>query len=137
MDGKQFGLRVRLSRDDLGLTQEEVAARAGISRTHLTNIEKGRRANPGIEAVIALSKVLGVTINYLVGETEDPLPGNSSSSSIHESHVVYEVETPTDRQRAQRLLDIFFQLPPQQQAAFQTFMEHIYESSTPRIIGHE
>lgn len=38
-----FGRAVRLRRHDLGLTQEELAWRAGLNRTYVTDVERGSR----------------------------------------------------------------------------------------------
>lgn len=40
---KQFGLRVLQIREALGLTQEEIATRTGLTRSSVANIEGGRQ----------------------------------------------------------------------------------------------
>ena len=40
---ERFGFAVRLRRGALGLTQEELAERAGIHRTYLSDVERGAR----------------------------------------------------------------------------------------------
>ena len=40
---ERFGYAVKVRRDELGLTQEEFADRAGIHRTYLSDIERGTR----------------------------------------------------------------------------------------------
>ena len=47
--------RLRLS---AGISQEDLAARAGIHRTYVSSLEQGRR-NIGVATVFALSKALG------------------------------------------------------------------------------
>jgi transcriptional regulator with XRE-family HTH domain len=39
----EVGRRVRQARERVGLTQEDLAARVSLSRTSVTNIEKGRQ----------------------------------------------------------------------------------------------
>ena len=40
---ERFGDAVRARREELGLTQEELADRAGIHRTYLSDVERGSR----------------------------------------------------------------------------------------------
>lgn len=40
---ERFGFAVRCRREELDLTQEEFAARAGIHRTYLSDVERGMR----------------------------------------------------------------------------------------------
>jgi transcriptional regulator with XRE-family HTH domain len=59
---ERFGFAVRLRREELGLTQEELAERVGIHRTYLSDVERGGRniCLMNIERVaIALSVPLG------------------------------------------------------------------------------
>ncbi len=49
---------VKSSRERLGLTQQELAARSGVGRTTISNIETGRYC-PGVDVAIKLCRVLG------------------------------------------------------------------------------
>jgi transcriptional regulator with XRE-family HTH domain len=40
---ERFGFSVKIRREDLGLTQEELAERARIHRTYLSDVERGQR----------------------------------------------------------------------------------------------
>jgi transcriptional regulator with XRE-family HTH domain len=40
---ERFGFAVKVRREELGLTQEELAHRAGIHRTYLSDVERGGR----------------------------------------------------------------------------------------------
>jgi transcriptional regulator with XRE-family HTH domain len=57
---QRFGRTLRSLRQAAGLTQEEVAHRADIHVTYLSQIEGGKR-NPGLENIIYLAKAIGVT----------------------------------------------------------------------------
>ena len=57
---KQFGKRVRELRKAKGLSQEELAFKAGIHRTYIGGIERGER-NPSLNNIAAIAKALGVT----------------------------------------------------------------------------
>jgi len=58
--------RVRDRRIALGLTQAELAERAGVSRTAVTAIE-GERLVPSVAAALTLSEALGWTVEQLFG----------------------------------------------------------------------
>jgi putative transcriptional regulator len=51
-------------REKLGLTQEEVAAHAGVSRQTIISIEKGKY-NPSITLAYRLSKLFNMSIEEL------------------------------------------------------------------------
>jgi transcriptional regulator with XRE-family HTH domain len=40
---ERFGFALKIRREELGLTQEELAEKAGIHRTYLSDIERGGR----------------------------------------------------------------------------------------------
>jgi transcriptional regulator with XRE-family HTH domain len=40
---ERFGFAVKIRREELGLTQEEFADKAGVHRTYLSDIERGSR----------------------------------------------------------------------------------------------
>lgn len=53
-----FGRRIRRLREQRGMTQEQVAAAAGIGRVTVVRIEKGEQA-PRYETLLALARVFG------------------------------------------------------------------------------
>lgn len=55
-----FGRNVRHLREQSGLSQEKLAAKADLDRSFLSGIESGTR-NPGVLTVTKLAKALGVT----------------------------------------------------------------------------
>jgi transcriptional regulator with XRE-family HTH domain len=61
---KQFGERVRELRLAKGLSQEELAFRAGMHRTYLGGIERGER-NPALRNIAAIAEALGITLSEL------------------------------------------------------------------------
>lgn len=54
-----FGNNVRRLRDEAGLTQEELAFRANMKRTYLSDLERGKR-NPTVRALGRLAAALSV-----------------------------------------------------------------------------
>jgi transcriptional regulator with XRE-family HTH domain len=72
-----IGERVRLARERAKplITQADLAARLQVEglrleRVAISKIETGYREVTDVEA-LAIAKVLGVTVSWLVGETED------------------------------------------------------------------
>src|ERR1700686_2851856 len=64
-----IGPRVRVARERLGWTREALAFHAGVSWSAVTQVESGRRTNLRPSTLAALSRPLGVSIDYLVGGT--------------------------------------------------------------------
>ena len=61
---ERFGERVRKLRQSKGLSQEDLAFKAGMHRTYLGGIERGER-NPSLRNIAAIAKALGVTLSEL------------------------------------------------------------------------
>ncbi len=58
-DLERFGARVRAERERLGISQEELAHRAGLHRTYLGGVERGER-NLGLVNVLLIARALGL-----------------------------------------------------------------------------
>lgn len=68
---QRLATSLRRAREDAGLSQEQVAYRAGLTRYTYQKYEKGESrpgspANPTLRTVLALSQVLGVTMDTLI-----------------------------------------------------------------------
>jgi transcriptional regulator with XRE-family HTH domain len=61
---ERFGYAVKLRRDELGLTQEELAERAHIHRTYLSDIERGSR-NVSLLNIELLAAALELSVSQL------------------------------------------------------------------------
>ena len=62
---KRFGAKIRELRRAKGLSQEELAFRAGIHRNYLGGVERGER-NPALDNIAAIAKALDVTPGELL-----------------------------------------------------------------------
>jgi transcriptional regulator with XRE-family HTH domain len=71
---QRFGTRVRVERERLGVSQEELADRAGMHRTYLGGVERGER-NLGLLNVLRLARSLGVAPATLFRDFEPPRRG--------------------------------------------------------------
>ncbi|HZU12269.1 MAG TPA: helix-turn-helix transcriptional regulator [Chloroflexota bacterium] len=65
-----FGTRLRELRQERNISQEELAARAGLDRTYVSSCERGRR-NIGLENLYRLAKALGVSPADLLGHERE------------------------------------------------------------------
>jgi len=68
-----FGAVLREHREAAGLSQETLADRAGVHRTYVGLVERGRR-NPTLEVSLRLATALGLTLTALVQATETRFP---------------------------------------------------------------
>jgi CheY-like chemotaxis protein len=59
-----LGSAIRTERSALGISQEELAERAGLHRTYVSDLERGAR-NPSVESVEKLAKALDLSVSAL------------------------------------------------------------------------
>lgn len=69
---RTFGFILREARAEAGLTQEELADRAGIHNTYVSLLERGRKA-PTLVVLLGLSEALDARASRLVSLLEDRL----------------------------------------------------------------
>ena len=62
--------RIRYTREDFDYTQAQVAVRVGIGQQMYSRYERGDQQFP-LHIVIKLAKIYDVSIDYLVGLTEN------------------------------------------------------------------
>ena len=63
---------LRTLRKARNMTLEDVASRAGCSRSNIYEIETRGTPNPTINTVIALADCFGLTVSEFLGELEPP-----------------------------------------------------------------
>lgn len=78
------GDKILALREKLGLTQEEVASKIGISRASLSHYEKNRRT-PDYKVMTQLADFFHVTVDYLLGRSPEALPGEASLHQLSAS----------------------------------------------------
>jgi len=66
---QRFGAAARARRESLGISQEELAARAGLHRTYIGDVERGLR-NISLANIGRLASALGCSMSDLMRETE-------------------------------------------------------------------
>ena len=94
-----FCERLREMRQEKGLTQRKLAGLLNMSKNMICEYEKGR-AEPNLETLIKLSKILDCSIDYLIGNS-DYLGNIITKSDFSEEE--------------KRLLSSFEQLPAEHQ----------------------
>jgi transcriptional regulator with XRE-family HTH domain len=67
----ELGRRLRVARFERDLTLKEVAARCGMSATHISEVERGK-TSPTIGALQRIADALGEKASYFVEEDELP-----------------------------------------------------------------
>jgi transcriptional regulator with XRE-family HTH domain len=69
----RLGRRLKAFRERAGLTQDELAARSGVSRTVIAGLETGQRSGVLLDSAIKIARALGVSIDHLAGTWENEL----------------------------------------------------------------
>ncbi len=62
---RRVGANLRRAREDLGISQEELADRAGLHRTYVSGVERGVR-NPTVIVLEKIAKALKVKSSSLL-----------------------------------------------------------------------
>ena len=68
-DAVSIGRRIKRFRNEKGMSGAELAARAGISRSYLSELEngKGEHKRPSANVMYAVGKALGISMSELLG----------------------------------------------------------------------
>ncbi len=59
-----LGVAIKTQRTSLGISQEELAHRAGLHRTYISDLERGAR-NPSIDSIEKLARALEISVAKL------------------------------------------------------------------------
>ena len=74
---RQIGRRARIARTGLGLSQGDIALKAGVTRNYVSATERGAQ---GLDTwrLRQLADALGVTLGWLLGLTQDTRPADNA-----------------------------------------------------------
>jgi DNA-binding XRE family transcriptional regulator len=64
--GNKLGKKIKKLRNDLGLSQDELARQADVPYTTLTKIETGVIKKPSVYVVAKIAKALNISIEELI-----------------------------------------------------------------------
>ena len=67
LSSKTLASNIKKYRQKSGLSQDQLARKAGIPYSTFLKIESGYTPNPSIQAVMNIAQALGVSIDKLVG----------------------------------------------------------------------
>jgi len=67
LSSKTLASNIKKYRQKSGLSQDQLARKAGIPYSTFLKIESGYTPNPSIQAVLNIAEALGVSIDELVG----------------------------------------------------------------------
>ena len=78
---QDFADRLRLVRERKGLSQAELADKAGLQPSAISHFETGRRA-PSFENLRALADALSVSTDYLLGRQQEPTAAGPAAEKM-------------------------------------------------------
>lgn len=76
-----FGERLRDQREGKGLSQAELAEKAGLQPSAISHFEAGRRA-PSMENLRRIADGLSVTVDFLLGREVSPMPAGPVAEQL-------------------------------------------------------
>jgi XRE family transcriptional regulator, master regulator for biofilm formation len=71
-----IGLRIRSLREEKGYSISELAKRAGISKSYLSQIERNLQVNPSLQLLSKLARTLDATLDDLIGVEHEEFHNN-------------------------------------------------------------
>jgi XRE family transcriptional regulator, master regulator for biofilm formation len=71
-----IGLRIRSLREKKGYSISELAMRAGISKSYLSQIERNLQVNPSLHLLSKLARTLDATLDDLIGVEHEDICNN-------------------------------------------------------------
>lgn len=80
---QKLGMRIKKSRETMGLSQESFAEKADLSTTHISNIENGN-SKVSLNSILTIANVLNVTVDYLI---RDSIINHTNTVKIDLSHI--------------------------------------------------
>jgi transcriptional regulator with XRE-family HTH domain len=96
-DTHGIGRRIRGFRKDRNMSLSDLAARAGVSKSHLSVIENGTGARPGAAILHKLAVTLGVTLADVLGrEVRAQAPAEIPTSLLEFAKVQHLPQTDVD-----------------------------------------
>jgi len=78
MDLKAVGRRIKAAREKAGLTQEDLAAKANLSTTHISCIERGVKP-PKLDTFVTIANAIGISSDVLLQDVLDQVGANDKT----------------------------------------------------------
>ncbi|WP_414150342.1 helix-turn-helix domain-containing protein [Acetobacterium carbinolicum] len=81
----KFGDRLKSIRLKNDMTQEEIGNLLNKSKNNISQYETGKR-EPDLETLKIISNYFKVSLDYLLGNTDDPIPVRDVDQDLHDEH---------------------------------------------------
>ena len=78
-----YGARIRLYRESIGMTQEELAEQTGIVASSISKIEHGTR-KVTLEEAVRFAEIFGISLLDLAGLPEFPAQSDALKTLVHQ-----------------------------------------------------
>lgn len=89
-----IGPAIKRRRKELAISLEEVASRAGTSKSHIWDLERGNSVNPTIRMLIAVAAALNTSINTLLGaDISQPILSDDELELIQHHRRIFKRES--------------------------------------------
>lgn len=100
-----FSKRLKLLREKEGISQEKLAADLNIPRSSITNYENSDDRIPRQERINKLADYFGVSIDYLMGRSDDPIEKEGKQKG---EMYFFDIEnvTPEEIEEAKRYIEV-------------------------------
>jgi transcriptional regulator with XRE-family HTH domain len=72
VQGSSMGERLAWARNQQSLILQQVSERSSLAIGYISQLEKGAKVNPTIDALNRLAKALGVSVAFILGEVQAP-----------------------------------------------------------------
>lgn len=100
----KLGEKIRNGRKTAGLTLDELARRANLSKSYLWELENRDSPSPSAEKLQSIADVLSLEVTFLIDDSIDE-PGESHKDKQFFRN--YSKLEPEDKERLRRILDAF------------------------------
>jgi transcriptional regulator with XRE-family HTH domain len=77
-----LGERIRKRRQEVGVSQRELARRLGIRHATISDLERGVQKDMSIGLLRGLARALGVTSDWIIGMYEDDDQGDYEPADV-------------------------------------------------------
>jgi transcriptional regulator with XRE-family HTH domain len=98
----ELGHKIKMHRKQKRMTLDQLAARTGSSKSYIWELENKDAPHPSAEKIFAIAKVLGVTPEFLLEETETDADEAILDEAFFRKYQRMPVKT---RRRLRRILD--------------------------------
>lgn len=69
---KQIGLRIKSTREERGMTLQEIANKIGVAKSTIQRYEAGTIENIKLPVISSIANALGVNPSWLIGKVDSP-----------------------------------------------------------------